>query len=73
MDTSGRRNAGLLTADDMASWQATYEAPIHYDYYGVRVYKTDLWSQGPVFLQLLALLKGFDLGASTFSAIPMSI
>lgn len=63
LDTSGRRNAGLLTAEDMASWQATYEDPVHYDYCGVRVFKTDVWGQGPVFLQLLALLKGFDIGA----------
>ena len=61
-DTSGRRNAGLLTADDMASWQASYEEPVHTDYCGVRVFKAGPWSQGPVFLQLLALLKGFDLG-----------
>ena len=24
----------------MASWQATYEDPVHYDYCGVRVFKT---------------------------------
>ena len=28
MDTSGRRHRGVLTADDMAKWQATVEAPI---------------------------------------------
>jgi len=63
MDTSGRRHAGLLTGADMAGWQASYEAPMHYDYCGARVYKTGPWGQGPVFLQLLALLKGFDLAS----------
>ena len=63
MDTSGRRHSGLLTADDMARWEATYEAPVHYDYHGVRVFKTGPWGQGPMLLQLLALLKGFDLAA----------
>lgn len=61
MDTSGRRHSGLLTADDMAGWEATYEEPVSYDYCGSRVYKTGPWGQGPVFLQLLALLSGFDL------------
>jgi gamma-glutamyltranspeptidase/glutathione hydrolase len=63
MDTSGRRHRGLLTGDDLANWQASYEDPIGYDYAGYRVYKTGPWGQGPVFLQQLALLEGFDLGA----------
>jgi len=61
MDTSGRRHSGLLTSDDMANWQATYEDPVHYDYHGARVYKTGPWGQGPVLLQMLALLKGFGV------------
>jgi len=58
MDTSGRRHFGLLTAEDLAGWQATYDAPVHYDYHGARVFKTGPWGQGPVLLQILALLKG---------------
>lgn len=60
-DTSGRHNRGVLTGADMAGWQATYEDPTHYDYHDARIYKTGPWAQGPVFLQLLALLKGFSL------------
>ncbi len=63
MDTSGRRHSGLLTGDDLANWQASYEDPIYCDYAGYRVYKTGPWGQGPVFLQQLALLKGFDIAA----------
>ena len=63
MDTSGRRHRGLLTGDDLANWQASYEDPVSYDYAGYRVYKTGPWGQGPVFLQQLALLAGFDLAA----------
>jgi len=62
MDVSGRRHGGLLTADDMARWSATVERPLTYDYHGYTVCKTGPWGQGPVFLQQLALLKGFDLG-----------
>ena len=61
MDTSGERHRGVLTGDDMARWQATVEAPLTYDYGRYTVCKAGSWSQGPVMLQQLALLKGFDL------------
>src|SRR5438094_1086308 len=60
-DASGRHHGGLLTADDMARWQAPVEAPLTYDYRGYTVVKGGPWSQGPVLLQQLALLQGFDL------------
>jgi gamma-glutamyltranspeptidase / glutathione hydrolase len=63
MDTSGERHAGLLTQDDMATWEATYEEPVAFDYHGHTVLKTGPWAQAPVFLQQLALLNGFDIGA----------
>ena len=63
MDASGRRHRGLLSGDDMAKWQAHIEAPLTYDYRGWTVAKCGPWSQGPAFLQQLALLKGFDLDA----------
>ncbi len=69
LDVSGRRHRGLLTADDMAGWQAGVERPLTYDYHGYTLCKTGPWGQGPVFLQQLALLKGFDLaGMATDSA-----
>ena len=61
MDTSGRRNRGLLSGADMATWRAGVEAPVSADYAGLTVCKTGPWGQGPVFLQQLALLEGFDL------------
>ncbi len=63
LDVSGRRHRGLLTAQDMAEWQPRVEAPARYDYAGHTVLKCGPWSQGPVFLQQLALLAGFDLAA----------
>ena len=63
MDSSGRRNSGVLTGDDMAAWQASYEDPLAYDFHGHTVLKCGPWSQGPVFLQQLALLKEVDLAA----------
>jgi gamma-glutamyltranspeptidase/glutathione hydrolase len=61
MDTSGERHRGVLTGDDMARWQATIEPPLAYDYGRYTVCKPGPWAQGPVMLQQLALLKGFDL------------
>jgi gamma-glutamyltranspeptidase / glutathione hydrolase len=63
LDVTGRRNRGLLTADDFVRWSATVEDPVAYHYHGHTVLKCGPWSQGPVFLQQLALLRGFDLGA----------
>ena len=63
MDTSGRRNKGVLTADDMARWSAGIEAPTALDYHGHTVLKCGPWSQGPAMLQTMALMAGFDVGA----------
>ena len=63
MDASGRRHHGLLTAADMAAWAPIMEAPLTYDYAGHTVLKCGPWSQGPVMLQQLALLAGFDIAA----------
>ncbi len=61
LDASGERHGGLLTGSDMSAWRARYEEPVTYDYHGLTVCKCGPWSQGPVFLQQLALLKGFDV------------
>ena len=58
MDVSGKRHRGILTGDDMANWQAQVESPLTYDYGRYTVCKAGVWSQGPVLLQQLALLKG---------------
>ncbi|MBV8616132.1 MAG: gamma-glutamyltransferase, partial [Acetobacteraceae bacterium] len=63
LDVTGRRHRGLLTAQDFADWSATVEAPVAYEYHGHTALKCGPWSQGPVFLQQLALLCGFDLAA----------
>jgi gamma-glutamyltranspeptidase/glutathione hydrolase len=64
MDVTGERHRGLLTGHDLATWHARLEPPASYDYNGLTVCKTGPWGQGPVFLQQLALLSGFDLQAA---------
>jgi gamma-glutamyltranspeptidase/glutathione hydrolase len=64
MDVTGERHRGLLTGHDLATWHARLETPASFDYAGLTVCKTGPWGQGPVFLQQLALLAGFDLTAA---------
>ncbi|EEE35684.1 gamma-glutamyltranspeptidase [Rhodobacteraceae bacterium KLH11] len=63
MDVSDAPHSAVLAPEDMADWRATYETPLSFEYEGWTINKTQAWSQGPVMLQALALLKGFDLGA----------
>ena len=63
MDVTGRPHRGLLSYADLASWHPRLEEPLTYEFGGLTVCKTKPWGQGPVFLQQLALLGGFDLAA----------
>ncbi|MEU4159981.1 gamma-glutamyltransferase [Actinoplanes sp. NPDC026670] len=60
-DSTGRRHHGLLSADDLAGWQPEVEQPYELNYHGLSVFKPGPWTQGPAFLQQLALLQGHDL------------
>jgi len=62
-DASGAAHIGLLDLEDLSSWHATYEEPVSVDFRGFRVFKPGLWTQGPAFLQFLALVSGLDLFA----------
>ena len=65
-----RRHRGLLTEDDFSRWSATIEDPVGHDYHGHTVLKCGPWSQGPVFLQQLALLQATDIGALDPVGVP---
>jgi gamma-glutamyltranspeptidase / glutathione hydrolase len=54
---------GLLQESDLARFTTRFEEPVSADYRGFTVHKCQPWSQGPVFLQQLRLLEGFDLRA----------
>lgn len=66
LDSSGRRHAGLLRGEDLANWSATYEDPVTLQYGRYTVCKCGFWSQGPVLLQQLAMLR--DMGLSDMPA-----
>lgn len=54
---------GLMTADDLGRYQGRIETPAATTYRGYTVFKAGAWNQGPVLLQTLNLLEGFDLAA----------
>ena len=61
MDVSGRRHKGVLSGQDIAGWQPTIEAPVSLDYGRYQLLKPGPWTQAPVMLQILAILKGFEI------------
>jgi gamma-glutamyltranspeptidase / glutathione hydrolase len=56
-------HGGLLAREDLHAFRSVIEPTVSLDYRGYTVHKCGPWSQGPVFLQQLALLSGFDLRA----------
>jgi gamma-glutamyltranspeptidase/glutathione hydrolase len=55
-DSSGEDHAGLITGEDMAAFEATWEQPATLNWNGYTVAKTGPWGQGPALLQSLAVL-----------------
>ena len=62
-DVSGQENSGLLAADDFHVYHTKVETPVMLNYRGYDVYKCSTWCQGPVFLQQLAQLEGYDISS----------
>jgi gamma-glutamyltranspeptidase/glutathione hydrolase len=54
--SGGQVLPGLLTGDDLAAYEASWESPVLLDWHGVQIAKTDLWGQGPALLQVLSML-----------------
>ncbi len=60
-DSTGKRNHGLITKEDLRDYATRVERPVTASYRGIDVFKCGPWSQGPVFLQQLLILEGYDL------------
>lgn len=54
---------GLMRPGDLAKFRAEIDEPTRVNYRGYEVYKVGFWSQGPVMLETLNLLEGYDLKA----------
>ncbi len=46
---------------DFSDYETRIENPVSAEFRGMRIHKCGPWSQGPVFLQQLRLLEGYDL------------
>lgn len=58
--SSGTDHAGVITASDVGSYAARWEEPSTLIFRGFEISKTGPWGQGPVLLQTLAILDGFE-------------
>jgi gamma-glutamyltranspeptidase/glutathione hydrolase len=56
----GTDHAGVLTADDMASFSASYEEAVTGSFRGHTIAKAGPWTQGPALLQILNILEPLD-------------
>jgi len=62
-DSFCKNNGGLITYDDMANFHAEVDKPRVGTYRGYEIFKPGFWSQGPVMIETLNILEGFDLHA----------
>jgi gamma-glutamyltranspeptidase / glutathione hydrolase len=56
-------NGGYIRYEDLRDFRAETDTPRNFTYRGFEVHKPGFWTQGPVMLQALAILEGFDLKA----------
>jgi gamma-glutamyltranspeptidase / glutathione hydrolase len=55
------KNGGLITTEDLAKFHAETDKPRTTMYRGYEVDKPGFWTQGPVMLEALNMLEGYDL------------
>ncbi len=56
-------NGGLIRYDDLKNYHAEVDEPRTTTYRGYTIVKPGFWTQGPVMLEALNILEGFDLKA----------
>jgi gamma-glutamyltranspeptidase/glutathione hydrolase len=57
------KNGGLITYEDLSKYHAETDKPRTTTYRGYEINKPGFWTQGPVMLEALNILEGFDLKA----------
>jgi len=66
---STQEQGGLITMEDLDTWQVYIEEPVSTNYRGIDVYKLTTWTQGPVMLQALNILENFDLANMGYNTV----
>lgn len=56
-----QKNGGLLAAGDLAGYHVQLGQPVKGEYRGYEIYKPGFFTQGPVFIETLNMLEGYDL------------
>jgi gamma-glutamyltranspeptidase/glutathione hydrolase len=65
-----RQHGGLIDISDFADFQVQVEPPVRTTYREYNVYACGPWCQGPVVLEALNILEGYDLGAFVQNEAP---
>jgi gamma-glutamyltranspeptidase/glutathione hydrolase len=63
-----KEQGGLITEEDLSNWKVIEEEPLVTEYRGIKVYKLQSWTQGPMMLQALNMLEQFDLKAMGYNS-----
>jgi len=63
MAAFSEKNGGLIAYRDLANFRAETDRPRTGTYRGYEIYKPGFWTQGPVMIEALNLLEGYDLRA----------
>jgi gamma-glutamyltranspeptidase / glutathione hydrolase len=58
--SSGTAHSGVITLQDLADFEASFEPATTVTFRGYTIAKSGPWGQGPALLQMLAILDGFD-------------
>ena len=61
---------GFLGEDDLAAFRVKFEPPVTTSYRGHTIYGCGPWCQGPVVLQTLNILEGYDLSSMRADPAP---
>ena len=56
-------NGGLISYQDLAGYHAEIDEPVSTSFHGYVVNKPGFWTQGPVMIEALNILEGYDLRA----------
>lgn len=64
------KNGGLIRYEDMAAGRASFDEPVAGEYRGYTIVKPGFWTQGPVLIQALKLLEGYDLRSMGHNSAP---
>lgn len=63
VDAFHRAHGGWMRAEDLAAHSVEMAPPLHTNYHGYDVYTCGPWCQGPLLIQFLNILEGFDIGS----------